>query len=69
MDGVGYGDNTKASIITRGLVEMTDFAVAFGAAGAAFGLIASYHLDVPTGATIILTHCAFFGGALALRRH
>src|SRR5690606_34009796 len=27
VDGVGYGENTKASIITRGLVEMTDFAV------------------------------------------
>ncbi len=32
VDGVGYGENTKASIITRGLVEMTDFAVANGAA-------------------------------------
>ena len=31
VDGVGYGENTKASILTRGLVEMTDFAVAFGA--------------------------------------
>jgi len=31
VDGVGYGHNTKASIITRGLVEMTDFAVAYGA--------------------------------------
>jgi glycerol-3-phosphate dehydrogenase (NAD(P)+) len=31
VDGVGYGENTKASIITRGLVEMTDFAVAYGA--------------------------------------
>lgn len=31
VDGVGYGENTKASIITRGLAEMTDFAVAFGA--------------------------------------
>lgn len=31
VDGVGHGENTKASIITRGLVEMTDFAVAFGA--------------------------------------
>jgi len=30
VDGVGYGENTKASIITRGLVEMTDFAVAAG---------------------------------------
>lgn len=31
VDGVGYGENTKASIITRGLVEMTAFAVAYGA--------------------------------------
>lgn len=31
VDGVGYGENTKASIITRGLAEMTDFSVAYGA--------------------------------------
>ncbi|TFB48169.1 NAD(P)H-dependent glycerol-3-phosphate dehydrogenase [Cryobacterium tagatosivorans] len=31
VDGVGYGENTKAAIITRGLVEMTDFSVAYGA--------------------------------------
>ncbi|PZE73760.1 NAD(P)H-dependent glycerol-3-phosphate dehydrogenase [Curtobacterium sp. MCBD17_019] len=31
VDGVGYGENTKASIITRGLAEMTGFAVANGA--------------------------------------
>jgi glycerol-3-phosphate dehydrogenase (NAD(P)+) len=31
VDGVGYGENTQATIITRGLVEMTDFAVAHGA--------------------------------------
>lgn len=31
VDGVGYGENTKASIMTRGLSEVTDFAVAFGA--------------------------------------
>ncbi|WP_298228120.1 NAD(P)H-dependent glycerol-3-phosphate dehydrogenase [Gryllotalpicola sp.] len=31
VDGVGYGENTKASIMTRGLAEMTDFAVAYGA--------------------------------------
>ena len=30
-DGVGYGENTKASIITRGLAEISAFAVAFGA--------------------------------------
>ncbi|MBT1018183.1 NAD(P)-dependent glycerol-3-phosphate dehydrogenase [Canibacter sp. lx-72] len=31
VDGVGYGENTKASIITRGIAEMTEFAVASGA--------------------------------------
>lgn len=31
VDGVGYGENTKAAIITRGLAEMTQFAVASGA--------------------------------------
>jgi len=31
VDGVGYGENTKASIITRGLAEMTAFSVAYGA--------------------------------------
>lgn len=31
VDGVGYGENTKASIITRGLAEMTEFAVSQGA--------------------------------------
>lgn len=31
VDGVGYGENTKAAIITRGLEEMTDFAVGVGA--------------------------------------
>ena len=31
VDGVGFGENTKASILTRGLAEITDFAVASGA--------------------------------------
>lgn len=30
-DGVGFGENTKAAIMTRGLAEITDFAVAMGA--------------------------------------
>jgi glycerol-3-phosphate dehydrogenase (NAD(P)+) len=29
--GVGYGDNTKAAILTRGLAEMSAFAAAYGA--------------------------------------
>lgn len=31
VEGVGYGENTKAAIITRGLAEMTEFAVGLGA--------------------------------------
>jgi zinc transport system permease protein len=50
------------------LARATILAVVFGAAGAFVGLIASYHLDVPTGATIILTHCALFALALAIGR-
>ena len=30
-DGLGYGDNTKATLVTRGLVEMTRLGVALGA--------------------------------------
>ena len=30
-DGLGYGDNTKATVVTRGLVEMTRLGVAMGA--------------------------------------
>jgi glycerol-3-phosphate dehydrogenase (NAD(P)+) len=31
VNGLGYGQNTKASIITRGLAEITNFAMEFGA--------------------------------------
>lgn len=30
-DGMGFGDNTKATVVTRGLAEMARFAVQFGA--------------------------------------
>jgi len=31
MDGLGYGDNTKAALMTRGLAEMTRLGMAMGA--------------------------------------
>ncbi|HHU55446.1 MAG TPA: NAD(P)H-dependent glycerol-3-phosphate dehydrogenase [Acholeplasmataceae bacterium] len=31
IDGLGYGDNAKAALVTRGLVEMSKLAVALGA--------------------------------------
>lgn len=35
-DGLGYGDNAKSSLMTRGLVEMIRFGVHFGAEPATF---------------------------------
>lgn len=35
-DGLGFGDNAKAALLTRGLVEMTRFGVAHGAEPATF---------------------------------
>ena len=35
-DGVGFGDNAKAALLTRGLVEIARFAVALGARPATF---------------------------------
>lgn len=38
--GLGYGDNTRAALMTRGLVEMTRFGVACGAEPATFAGLA-----------------------------
>jgi glycerol-3-phosphate dehydrogenase (NAD(P)+) len=35
-DGLGFGDNTKAALVTRGLAEITRLGVALGAAAATF---------------------------------
>jgi glycerol-3-phosphate dehydrogenase (NAD(P)+) len=35
-DGLGYGDNAKSALMTRGLVEMTRFGTRFGAEAATF---------------------------------
>jgi zinc transport system permease protein len=57
-----------ASLVGRTLGGIALLAVALSVAGTAFGLFASYHLNVATGATIILTLGAMFFLALVLRR-
>lgn len=39
-DGLGYGDNTKAAIVTRGLAEMKRLGLALGAEGSTFSGLA-----------------------------
>ena len=39
-DGLGYGDNSKSALMTRGLVEMTRFGTALGADAATFSGLA-----------------------------
>ncbi len=57
-----------ANLLGRSLAGIAALAVGISLAGTAFGLFASYHLNVATGATIILTLGAFFFLALVLRR-
>ena len=57
-----------ASLLGRTLGGIALLAVGLSLAGTAFGLFASYHLNVATGATIILTLGATFFLALVLRR-
>jgi len=57
-----------ARLLVRTLARATALALVIGVAGASVGLIASFHLDTPTTATIILIHCAVFAGALAWAR-
>jgi zinc transport system permease protein len=58
----------SANLLGRSLAGIAGIAVALGVSGTAFGLFASYHLNVATGATIILTLGAFFFLTLLLRR-
>lgn len=57
-----------ANLVGRTLTTIAVLAVALSIAGTAFGLFASYHLNVATGATIILTLGALFFLALVFRR-
>ncbi|HMB06601.1 MAG TPA: NAD(P)H-dependent glycerol-3-phosphate dehydrogenase [Isosphaeraceae bacterium] len=41
-DGLGFGDNAKAALLTRGLVEITRFGVSLGARAATFSGLAGF---------------------------
>jgi glycerol-3-phosphate dehydrogenase (NAD(P)+) len=41
-DGLGFGDNAKAAMLTRGLVEITRFGVSLGAQAATFSGLAGF---------------------------
>lgn len=56
------------NLLGRRLPAIAAIAVSLGVLGTAFGLFASYHLNVATGATIILTLGAGFFLALVFRR-
>lgn len=57
-----------ARLIGRSLARTTVLALAIGVIGAGAGLIASFHLNTPTSATIIMIHSAGFAGALLVQR-
>lgn len=57
-----------AGLLARSLTRMTLGAVVMGVVGSTLGLFASYHLNVASGATIILTLGAGFIIALVAKR-
>lgn len=57
-----------AHLLGRSLVGTALFSAAIGVAGSLIGLLASYHLNVASGATVILTLGAGFFLALLFRR-
>ena len=58
-DGLGYGDNTKAALITRGMAEMSRLGVAMGADAATFaGLSGIGDLIVTGTSTLSRNHTA-----------
>ena len=57
-----------ARLIGSTLARTTVVAVVIGMLGSAIGLFASYHLNTPTAATIILIYCLGFGSAIVVSR-
>ncbi|NIW46877.1 MAG: metal ABC transporter permease [Gammaproteobacteria bacterium] len=56
-----------ARLLSRTFHTMTVFSIVIGTLSAIVGLFASYYLDVPSGATIILLQAILFFGAMLLK--
>lgn len=56
----------SARLVSATFLRMTIVSVAIGVASAAAGLLLSYGMDVPSGATIILVQAGIFAGAAIL---
>jgi len=67
VDGLGYGDNTKAGLITRGLAEITRLGVAAGAAPLTFAGLAGLG-DLVATCSSPLSRNRFVGQELARGR-
>jgi zinc transport system permease protein len=57
-----------ARLIGHTLARTTVLAVVIGVVGSGAGLVASFHLDTPTSATIIMIHSAGFAIAIGVQR-
>jgi zinc/manganese transport system permease protein/zinc transport system permease protein len=55
----------SARLVARTFRGMLIFSSAFGLAGGAAGVVASYYCDTPTGPTIVLAHVAVLAACLA----
>lgn len=66
-DGLGYGDNAKAALVTRGLAEITRLGVALGARPATFAGLAGLG-DLVTTCASPLSRNHFVGEQLARGR-
>ena len=61
----GYGVAAAARMLTQSFTRMLAIATAIGALSGFVGMIASYHLDIASGPTIVLTSASIFAIAYA----
>jgi zinc/manganese transport system permease protein/zinc transport system permease protein len=66
ISGILVVPPAAARVIARNFRQMLVLSTGFGLAGAALGVFCSYHLDTPTGPTIVLTDVAILSVCMLL---